>query len=38
MSEIGLNKWEKEKRIIELHLEGKAIRAIDSISNCCYFN
>jgi hypothetical protein len=31
MSEIGLNKWEKEKRVIELHLEGKTIRNIAPI-------
>jgi transposase len=28
MSEIHLNKFEKEKRVIELHLEGKTIRDI----------
>jgi len=28
MSEILLNKFEKEKRVIELHLEGKTIREI----------
>ena len=28
MSEILLNKFEKEKRVIELHLEGKTIRDI----------
>jgi hypothetical protein len=28
MSEIHLNKFEKEKRVIELHKEGKTIRAI----------
>src|SRR5688500_13137928 len=28
MSEIHLNKFEKEKRVIELHLEGKTIRGI----------
>src|SRR5688500_5648516 len=28
MSEIHLNKFEKEKRVIELHLEGKTIRNI----------
>ena len=28
MSEIVLNKFEKEKRVIELHLEGKTIRDI----------
>ena len=28
MSEIPLNKFEKEKRVIELHLEGKTIRDI----------
>ena len=26
MSEIPLNKYEKEKRVIELHLTGKTIR------------
>jgi hypothetical protein len=26
MAEIPLNKFEKEKRVIELHLEGKTIR------------
>ena len=31
MSEIPLNKFEKEKRVIELHLEGKTIRDIASI-------
>ena len=28
MSEILLNKFEKEKKVIELHLEGKTIRDI----------
>ena len=28
MSEIHLNKFEKEERVIELHLEGKTIRDI----------
>jgi hypothetical protein len=28
MSEIKLNKFEKEKRVIELYLEGKTIREI----------
>jgi transposase len=28
MSEIHLNKFEKEKRVIELHLAGKTIREI----------
>ncbi|MGZ5510255.1 MAG: helix-turn-helix domain-containing protein [Nitrososphaeraceae archaeon] len=28
MSEMVLNKFEKEKRVIELHLEGKTIREI----------
>ena len=28
MSEILLNKFEKEKRVIELHKEGKTIRDI----------
>ena len=28
MSEIPLNKYEKEKRVIELHLAGKIIREI----------
>ena len=28
MSEIHLNKFEKEKRVIDLHLEGKTIREI----------
>jgi transposase len=28
MSEIPLNKFEKEKRVIQLHLEGKTIRDI----------
>ena len=28
MSEIPLNKYEKEKRVIELHLAGKTIREI----------
>ena len=28
MSNILLNKFEKEKRVIELHLEGKTIREI----------
>jgi hypothetical protein len=28
MSEIPLNKFEKEKRVIQLHLEGKTIRTI----------
>ena len=28
MSEIPLNKFEKEKRVIELHKEGKTIRDI----------
>ena len=28
MSEIPLNKFEKEKRVIQLHLEGKTIREI----------
>jgi hypothetical protein len=31
MSEILLNKFEKEKRVIELHLEGKTIREISKI-------
>lgn len=31
MSEIHLNKFEKEKRVIELHLEGKTIRDIAKI-------
>jgi transposase len=31
MSEIHLNKFEKEKRVIELHKEGKTIRAIAHI-------
>ncbi len=31
MSEILLNKFEKEKRVIELHLEGKTIRVISKI-------
>ena len=31
MSEIPLNKFEKEKRVIELHLEGKTIRSIAPI-------
>ena len=31
MSEIPLNKFEKEKRVLELHLEGKTIRDIASI-------
>ena len=31
MSEILLNKFEKEKRVIELHLEGKTIRNIAPI-------
>jgi hypothetical protein len=31
MSEIHLNKFEKEKRVIELHKEGKTIRAIAPI-------
>jgi DNA-binding NarL/FixJ family response regulator len=28
MSEIPLNKFEKEKRVVELHLDGKTIRDI----------
>jgi hypothetical protein len=28
MAEIPLNKFEKEKRVIELHLKGKTIRDI----------
>ena len=28
MSEIPLNKFEREKRVIELHLQGKTIREI----------
>ena len=28
MSEIPLNKYEKEKRVIEMHLAGKTIREI----------
>jgi transposase len=28
MSEFSLNKFEKEKRVIELHLKGKTIRDI----------
>ena len=28
MSEIHLNKFEKEKRVIELHLAGKTMREI----------
>ncbi len=31
MAEILLNKFKKEKRIIELHLEGKTIREIPKI-------
>ena len=31
MSEIPLNKFEKEKRVIELHLQGKTIRVIAPI-------
>ena len=31
MSEIPLNKFEKEKRVEELHLEGKTIRDISPI-------
>ena len=31
MSEILLNKFEKEKRVRELHLEGKTIRDISPV-------
>jgi transposase len=31
MSEIPLNKYEKEERVIELHKEGKTIRAISPL-------
>jgi hypothetical protein len=31
MSEISLSKYEKEERVIELHKEGKTIRAIAPI-------
>ena len=34
MSEIPLNKFEKEKRVEELHLEGKTIRDISPIYIC----
>ena len=31
MSEIPLNKFEKEKKVIELHLAGKTIRDISKV-------
>ena len=31
MAEIPLNKFEKEKRVIELHLKGKTIRHISKV-------
>ena len=34
MSEILLNKFEKEKRVIEMHLEGKTIREMPKNSAC----
>jgi transposase len=36
MSEIPLNKFEKEKRVILLHLEGKTIRAIAPIVHMAF--
>ena len=38
MSEILLNKFEKEKRVIELHLEGKTIRDIAQVVHMSFRN
>ena len=38
MSEILLNKFEKEKRVIELHLEGKTIRDIAPVVHMSFRN
>ena len=38
MSEILVNKFEKEKRVIELHLEGKTIREIAPVVHMSFRN